>query len=119
MGVDLYVVVPKLRTRIYVGRHVSEENSEECMEKLNKIIDNNTDGRYEADVASVNYKDIKARDMARLITFYEDAVYLLDDRLIDNILVHELLRVFPDSKLVADCSEEHIKYRGYAEYPKG
>ncbi|HLC68358.1 MAG TPA: hypothetical protein VJH24_00835 [Candidatus Bilamarchaeaceae archaeon] len=34
MGVDFYVVVPKLGIRIYVGRHISEENSEEFMEKL-------------------------------------------------------------------------------------
>jgi len=118
MGVDFYVVVPDLRIRIYVGRRVSEENSEKCMEKLNKVIDNNADGKYEVNVASVNYKDIKARDVARLITFYEDASYLLEERLIDHVVVHELLRIFPDSKLVADCSEEYGKYAGYAEYPK-
>ncbi len=116
MGVDYYLVVPKLRTKIHVGRHVSEEDANECAEKLNKIIENNDEGKYDVEVDSINYKEITAKDMARLITFYGDAAHLLDYKLINNVLITELLKIFPDSKLVGNDSEEYSKYEKYATY---
>ncbi|MDP3742391.1 MAG: hypothetical protein Q8R15_03690 [Candidatus Micrarchaeota archaeon] len=117
MGVNYYVVVPKLQIKIYIGKHVSEEDAKEYVEKLNKIIENNAEGKYEVEAESINYKEITVKDIARLVTFYEDASYLLDDRLTTNILICEFLRIFPDAKLVADCSEEYNNYADYIEYP--
>lgn len=116
MGEDFYLVVPKLKIKIYVGRHVSEENAKEHIEKLNKIIENNDEGKYGVEVDSINYKEITAKDMARLITFYEDTVYLFDYKLVNNILVSELLKIFPGSKLVSSYSDELNKYEKYVTF---
>lgn len=116
MGEDFYLVVPKLKIKIYVGRHVSEENAKESAEKLNKIVENNDEGKYDVQIDSINYKAITAKDMARLITFYDDTVYLLDYKLVNNILVSELLKIFPESKLVGSDSGELNKYEKYTVY---
>lgn len=117
MGVDFYVVIPKLKIQIHVGRYVSEKDAEERVEQLNEAIRRNMDGKYETNLDSANYKDIKTKDLARLITFYDETAYLLDDRLISHVLIYELLRMFPGSKLVADCSNEYAKYAKYALFP--
>ena len=114
MGTYYYLVSPKLETMFVLGKSFGDDTTEMIEKRfelqLNRFEEDEVVETYEWTIG--NLKDQKLKDMAKIISFYDDIAWIFSEwKFWTHMLVIVIKKFDKDAHVISEYDEEFDKLR--------